>query len=330
MYRSVTILLLLLSFTNAGMADEIRPGYLELNTSDGLVYSVKWKVPMKGDLVLSLNPVLPDSCTERIPPSSMKSGSAMITRWSLTCATGIYKKQIRIDGLENTMTDVLVRIVHQDGVTQMVRLTPSETGFEVAAKTSNLDVIRVYTALGIEHILLGVDHLLFVFALLLIVRGWRRLVGTITAFTLAHSITLAAATMGYVHVAQAPVEAVIALSILFLATEVIHNRQGRPGLAKRFPWLVAFIFGLLHGFGFAGALAEIGLPQQSIPLALLFFNVGVELGQLLFVVAVVGVGWGLKKLLAQKVLNGGEVAASYLIGSLSAFWLIERTYSFWS
>ena len=330
MYRSVTILLLLLSFTNAGMADEIRPGYLELNTSDGLVYSVKWKVPMKGDLVLSLNPVLPDSCTERIPPSSMKSGGAMITRWSLTCATGIYKKQIRIDGLENTMTDVLVRIVHQDGVTQMVRLTPSETGFEVAAKTSNLDVIRVYTALGIEHILLGVDHLLFVFALLLIVRGWRRLVGTITAFTLAHSITLAAATMGYVHVAQAPVEAVIALSILFLATEVIHNRQGRPGLAKRFPWLVAFIFGLLHGFGFAGALAEIGLPQQSIPLALLFFNVGVELGQLLFVVAVVGVGWGLKKLLAQKVLNGGEVAASYLIGSLSAFWLIERTYSFWS
>jgi len=312
------------------MADEIRPGYLELNTSDGLVYSVKWKVPMKGDLVLSLNPVLPDSCTERIPPSSMKSGGAMITRWSLTCATGIYKKQIRIDGLENTMTDVLVRIVHQDGVTQMVRLTPSETGFEVAAKTSNLDVIRVYTALGIEHILLGVDHLLFVFALLLIVRGWRRLVGTITAFTLAHSITLAAATMGYVHVAQAPVEAVIALSILFLATEVIHNRQGRPGLAKRFPWLVAFIFGLLHGFGFAGALAEIGLPQQSIPLALLFFNVGVELGQLLFVVAVVGVGWGLKKLLAQKVLNGGEVAASYLIGSLSAFWLIERTYSFWS
>ena len=330
MFRSFAILLLLLSFIIPAMADEIRPGYLELNTSDGLVYSVKWKVPMKGDLVLRLNPVLPDSCTERIPPSSMKSGGAMITRWSLTCATGIYKKQIRIDGLENTMTDVLVRIVHQDGVTQMVRLTPSETGFEVAAKTSSLDVIKVYTALGIEHILLGVDHLLFVFALLLIVRGWRRLIGTITAFTLAHSITLAAATMGYVHVAQAPVEAVIALSILFLATEVIHNRQGRPGLAKRFPWLVAFIFGLLHGFGFAGALAEIGLPQQSIPLALLFFNVGVELGQLLFVAAVVGVGWGLKKLLAQKVLNGGEVAASYLIGSLSAFWLIERTYSFWS
>lgn len=328
-FRSFAILLLLLSFTFPVMADEIRPGYLELNTTDGLVYSVKWKVPMKGDLVLSLNPALPDSCVERIPPSSMKSGGAMITRWSLTCSAGIYNEQIRIVGLENTMTDVLVRVVHQDGVTQMVRLTPSETAFEVAAETTNLDVIRVYTALGIEHILLGVDHLLFVFALLLIVNGWRRLIGTITAFTLAHSITLAAATMGYVHVPQAPVEAVIALSILFLATEIIHNRQGRPGLAKRFPWLVAFIFGLLHGFGFAGALAEIGLPQQSIPLALLFFNVGVELGQLLFVAIVVAAGWVLKKLLAQKVLNGGEVAASYLIGSLSAFWLIERTYSFW-
>ncbi|MFC1777344.1 HupE/UreJ family protein [Pseudomonadota bacterium] len=329
MYRLITICLLLLSFTKSTTADEIRPGYLELRTSDGLVYSVKWKVPMKGDLVLSLNPVLPDSCIERTPPGSMKSAGAMITRWSLTCAGGIYQKQIRIDGLENTMTDVLVRVVHQDGATQMVRLTASETGFEVAAKTSSVDVIKVYTALGIEHILLGVDHLLFVFALLLIVNGWRRLIGTITAFTLAHSITLAAATMGYVHVPQAPVEAVIALSILFLATEIIHNRQGRPGLAKRYPWLVAFIFGLLHGFGFAGALAEIGLPQQSIPLALLFFNVGVELGQLLFVAAVVATGWVLKKLLAQKVLQGGEVAASYLIGTLSAFWLIERTYSFW-
>jgi hypothetical protein len=224
---------------------------------------------------------------------------------------------------------VLARMVHEDGITQMVRLTPTETDFVVAAQTTSMEVIRVYTALGIEHILGGVDHLLFVFALLLIVNGWRRLVGTITAFTLAHSITLAAATMGYVHVAQAPVEAVIALSILFLATEIVHNRQGRPGIAKRFPWLVAFIFGLLHGFGFAGALAEIGLPEQSIPLALLFFNVGVELGQLLFVATVVSAGWLLRKLLMKKMLTGGEVVASYLIGGTAAFWVIERTYSFW-
>ena len=330
MRKFFTTLFLLLAVSGASLADEIRPGYLELNTTDGSVYSIKWKVPMKGNMVLSLKPVLPDSCTERTPPGSIAAGGAMITRWSVSCPAGIEHERIRIDGLENTMTDVLVRVVRLDGMTQMVRLTPTDTGFEVAAETTRLEVIQVYTELGIEHILLGVDHLLFVFALLLIVNGWRRLVGTITAFTLAHSITLFAATLGYVHVAQSPVEAVIALSILFLATEIIHNRQGRPGLAKRFPWMVAFIFGLLHGFGFAGALAEIGLPQQSIPLALLFFNVGVELGQLLFVTAVISVGWVLKKLVAQSLLQGSEVAASYLIGSLSAFWLIERTYSFWA
>jgi hydrogenase/urease accessory protein HupE len=330
MSRFFTTLLLLISISGPAYADEIRPGYLELNTTDGSIYSVKWKVPMKGDMVLSLNPVLPDTCSERTPPSSMQSGGAMITRWSLLCSDGVFGKNIRIDGLENTMTDVLVRLVHQDGFTQMMRLTPGETSFEIAAEPSSLDVIMVYTGLGIEHILIGVDHLLFVFALLLIVTGLRRLIGTITAFTLAHSITLAAATLGYVHVPQAPVEAVIALSILFLATEIIHNRQGRLGLANRFPWLVAFIFGLLHGFGFAGALAEIGLPEQSIPLALLFFNVGVELGQLIFVAAVVGAGWALKRVVWQKALTGGEVVASYVIGGTSAFWVIERTYSFWS
>ncbi len=329
MWKFFTVILFLFAFSGAAIADEIRPGYLELTSTDDTVYSIKWKVPMKGDMVLSLKPVLPESCTERTPPSAMATGGAMITRWSVSCPGGIAHGHIRIDGLENTMTDVLVRIVHQDGMTQMVRVTPSETGFVVAAETTSLEVIKVYTALGIEHILLGVDHLLFVFALLLIVSGWRRLIGTITAFTLAHSITLFAATLGWVHVPQAPVEAVIALSILFLATEIIHNRQGRPGMAKRFPWLVAFIFGLLHGFGFAGALAEIGLPEQSIPLALLFFNVGVELGQLLFVAIVVSIGWLLRKLIAEKTLQGSEVAASYLIGSLSAYWVIERTYSFW-
>ncbi|MCP4046642.1 MAG: HupE/UreJ family protein [Gammaproteobacteria bacterium] len=330
MLKFFATLLLLMSVTGDVYADEIRPGYLELNTTDGNIYSVKWKVPMKGDMVLSLDPVLPDVCSERTPPGSMQSGGAMITRWSLLCPEGIFGKNIRIGGLENTMTDVLVRLVHQHGFTQMMRLTPGETSFEIAAEPSSLDVIQVYTALGIEHILIGVDHLLFVFALLLIVNGLRRLIGTITAFTLAHSITLAAATLGYIHVPQAPVEAVIALSILFLATEIVHNRQGRPGLANRFPWVVAFIFGLLHGFGFAGALAEIGLPEQSIPLALLFFNVGVELGQLMFVAAVVGAGWALKKVVWQRALSGGEVVASYVMGGTAAFWVIERTYSFWS
>ncbi len=323
-WKVLTIVVLLFVVTGSAAADEVRPGFLELKAANDGIYTVKWKVPMKGDMVLSLKPVLPDVCSDHTPPSRSTVGDAMITRWSVSCPTGIAGERIGILGLENTRTDVLVRTVRQDGTTQMTRLTPGETSFEVKAETSDFEVVKVYTALGIEHILLGIDHLLFVFALLLIVNGWRRLLGTITAFTLAHSITLAAATLGYVHVPQPPVEAVIALSILFLATEIVHGQRGRPGMAERFPWLVAFIFGLLHGFGFAGALTEIGLPGQSIPLALLFFNVGVECGQLIFVAVVVAAGWLLRQVIEKNSLSWGKVAASYAIGSIAAFWTIER------
>ncbi len=324
------IILLLIAFVGSAAGDEVRPGYLELKTSDGKVYAIKWKVPMKGDRVLSMKPVLPASCRERTPQSRSAVRGAMITHWSVLCENGLAEGRIAINGLENTSTDVLVRLAQQDGSTQMVRLTPGETSFQVAAETSTLEIVQIYTELGIEHILLGIDHLLFVFALLLIVKGLKRLAGTITAFTIAHSITLAAATLGYVHVPQAPVEAVIALSILFLATEVIHGIQGKVGLAERSPWLVAFLFGLLHGLGFAGALAEIGLPEHSIPLALLFFNVGVEFGQLIFVILVMALGWMLQRIAQQKALHIGKVAVSYTIGGLASFWLIERTWSFWN
>ena len=315
---------LLFTFVNSATADEVRPGFLELTAGDKDIYTVKWKVPMKGDMVLSLKPVLPGVCRDHTPPSRSSVGDAMITRWSVNCPSGIAGERISILGLESTNTDVLVRTVRQDGTTQTTRLTPSDTSFEVKAETSDFEVVKVYTALGVEHILLGIDHLLFVFALLLIVKGWRRLLATITAFTLAHSITLVAGTLGYVNVPQPPVEAIIALSILFLATEIVHGQRGRAGMAERFPWLVAFIFGLLHGFGFAGALTEIGLPGQSIPLALLFFNIGVEFGQLIFVAVVVGEGWLLQQVIEKSSLNWGKVAASYAIGSIAAFWTIER------
>src|SRR6185503_6389412 len=149
-----------------------------------------------------------------------------------------------------------------------------------------LEVVRTYTILGIEHILTGFDHLLYVFAMLVLVSGWRRIVVTMSAFTATHSLTLTAATLGWVQVPQPPVEACIALSIIFVAREIVQARRGRPGLTARWPWVVAFIFGLMHGFGFAGALAQVGLPTGAIPTALLFFNVGVELGQLIFVASV--------------------------------------------
>ena len=163
------------------------------------------------------------------------------------------------------MTDVLVRIENLDGTTQVTRVTPSSPSFVVAAAPSALEVCRTYLVLGVEHILFGVDHLLFVLALLILVKGWRKLVGTITAFTVAHSITLAAATLGFVHVPSKPVEATIALSIVFVACEIVHRRQGRSGLTEMWPWVIAFSFGLLHGLGFASALREVGLAAKRHP-----------------------------------------------------------------
>jgi hydrogenase/urease accessory protein HupE len=195
----------------------------------------------------------------------------------------------------------------------------------------SMQVARAYTRMGIEHILGGVDHLLFVLGLLLLVRGAWLLVKTITAFTIAHSITLAAATLGWVHVPQPPVEAVIALSILFLASELAKQYQGHIGLMERYPWIVAFVFGLLHGFGFADALRRIGLPQSDIPLALFAFNVGVELGQLGFIAAMLGLLVLAKRInLAALLEHYLRPAAPYAIGVLASFWLWERLAGFWT
>jgi hydrogenase/urease accessory protein HupE len=198
-------------------------------------------------------------------------------------------------------------------------------------------VAGTYLALGVEHILLGIDHLLFVLALLFLVGNWPRLIGTVTAFTLAHSLTLAAATLGWIRLPTAPVEAVIALSIVFVAVEILHARRGRAGLAARLPWVVAFVFGLLHGLGFASALRDIGLPEHAVPLALACFNVGVELGQLLFIGGVFGLLWLLRLLVVRPVAGATgpwqraerfSVPTAYVVGTVAMFWVFERTYSF--
>jgi len=243
----------------------------------------------------------------------------------VTCAGGLVGETVRIEGLSATLTDVLVRLERTDGTVQIALLTPDAPNFVVEATPSAWSVTETYLALGVEHILLGIDHLLFVLALLLLVGGWRRLVATITAFTVAHSITLAVASLGFVHVPQRPVEAVIALSIVFVAAEIVHHRQGRPSLARSRPWIVAFSFGLLHGLGFAGALSEIGLPEQSIPLALLFFNVGVEIGQLLFITAMLALGaLATRALGSLRPASAWQTMCAYGIGAVAAFWTLER------
>jgi len=304
-----------------------------LRQLDGPTYDLLWKVPARGDLRLGLYVRLPESCKPSESGTHFADG-AYIERARLRCDGGLVGKRIAIDGLEATRTDVLVRIERADGTTQTVRLTPEDTAFTVVAAQSGIAVAGAYFGLGVEHILLGIDHLLFVLALLFLVGSWPRLVATVTAFTAAHSLTLAAATLGWVHVPQKPVEAAIALSIVFVAADLLRPREA--SLTRRMPWVVAFAFGLLHGFGFAGALSATGVPAHAVPIALLFFNLGVEAGQLAFIAGVWVLFWGAHRLGARPNTSSWQVAravstpAAYAIGALAAFWSIERTVAFWS
>jgi hydrogenase/urease accessory protein HupE len=316
-------------------AHEVRPAYLEIKQTAVETFDVFWKVPGQGDMRLGLYLKLPQNCKPVSLPKQYGTGDAFIEQWTLRCQGALAGETILVEGLSTTMTDVLVRFEHLDGVIQATRLSPATPSLVVEAAPSPFQVSVTYLHLGIEHILLGVDHLLFVLALIVLVKGWRRLVGTISAFTVAHSITLAAATLGFVSVPTAPVEAVIALSIAFVACEIIHRRQGRSGLTERWPWMISFTFGLLHGFGFASALNQVGLPQNAIPIALLFFNVGVEIGQLLFIASVMSLIRGIaitsKKLgvgSKPSFANAWEFTTAYAIGSVAIFWLIERTLAF--
>jgi hydrogenase/urease accessory protein HupE len=324
--RKFIYLVLLTWLFSSGLlfAHESRPAYLEIKESQAHVYDITWRRPARGEFVLSMQPVFPDHCELQGSVANYFSQGAHVQRWTIQCGTaGLVGHSIYIEGLVQTITDVLVRIQFLDNTTQTQILKPNDTRMTVQGAPSVWQVITDYVALGVEHILGGIDHLLFVLCLLLIVNGKWLLVKTITAFTVAHSITLALATLGFVRVPQAPVEAVIALSILFLAVELVKQQQGKSYLAMRAPWIVAFIFGLLHGFGFAGALSEVGLPQADIPLALLMFNVGVEAGQLLFIAAV------LLTIQAWRLVINIEPswlprATAYVIGGLSSFWIISR------
>lgn len=313
----------------AGRAHELRPAFLELRQLDGEKYAVLFKVPARGpDKRLALYVRLPEDCEFLAPARTSFTGTAFVERSTIRRDGGLLDADIRIDGLSETRTDALVRIEHADGRTQIERLTPPSPAFRVQRAPGKAEIATTYIGLGVEHILLGIDHLLFVLGLLLIVRGRRLLIKTITAFTLAHSITLGAAVLGFVHVRQAPVEAVIALSILFLTTELSRRGKGDQGLTERYPWIVAFVFGCLHGFGFAGALTDVGLPATDIPLALLMFNAGVEVGQLMFVAGCLALVH-LAKLALGATANWAPKAVAYGIGSVSAYWLIERVVSFW-
>ena len=309
-------------------ADVFRPAYLELRETGNDSYDVMWKVPAQGEMKLAVTVGFPEGTIELSKPQGLFNEGAYVERWKIRREGGLVGQTLRIEGIAAGVTDVIVRIERQDGTSQVERLLPERPEFTVKPSTGVAEVAWSYLVLGVEHILGGIDHLLFVLALLLIVRGGKRIFLTITAFTVAHSITLVSATMGWMHVPGPPVEAIIALSIVFVAAEVVHGLRGKPGLTARAPWVVAFTFGLLHGFGFAGALAEVGLPQKAIPVALLMFNVGVEIGQLIFVAFALAVRAGLMRL-PLRWPRWTPYAAPYAIGILAMYWVIERIGSFW-
>lgn len=314
-------------WASSSAAHEVRPSYLELSEVRPGEFDVLFKTPMRGDLRLALTPAFSGSTESLTPIMGRATGDAAIQTWRIKTIDPLRGQKIGIAGLENTMTDALVRIVFLDGSTWVQRLTPQVPVATIPARQNGWSIAGLYLKLGIEHILFGVDHLLFVLAMLIIARETWQLIKTVTAFTVAHSITLALATLGYVHVPSAPVEAVIALSIVFVAREIVREQQGEAGITAKLPWVVAFTFGLLHGLGFAGALSEVGLPEGHIPLALLFFNIGVEIGQLLFVAAVLAL-----MALTQRIRiawpQWTRAMPAYVIGCVAVFWVFERVSGF--
>ena len=325
------LLSLALLLAAPAFADEFRPAYLQLTETRPGSYDVLWKAPaLDAATVIRVQPAFPLGVRSLGTPRRTYAAGMATARWRVDVPGGLGGKTIRFPGLAESRIDVLARVARADGTVQLERILAVDPAFTVKASPGPLEVVRTYTVLGIEHILTGFDHLCFVLALVIIVRGTRRLLLTVTAFTLAHSITLALATLGVIHVPGPPVEATIALSIVFVASEIVQQRRGREGLAAKKPWLVAFSFGLLHGLGFAGALAEVGLPANSIPLALLFFNVGVEIGQLLFIAGVLALIRLVQRIDGERArLAGLAIVPAYLIGGLASYWVLDRIAKFW-
>jgi hypothetical protein len=310
--QAAVALLFMLAGVRGAAAHEARPGYLELRETAPGRYQVLWKPPSQGEAPAQVVPVFSEGCS---------FGSGLAT---LRCKDGLGGKTLRVDSLEATLTDVLVRVHHADGRTETHLLRPAEPSVTFGPPTGAGERAAAYLRIGIEHILLGVDHLLFVLGLLLIVGNRWMLFKTITAFTVAHSLTLAIATLGFASAPLQPLNAAIALSILFLGPEIVRVWRGETSLTIRHPWVVAFAFGLLHGFGFASGLASMGLPKAEIPLALLLFNVGVEVGQLAFVFLVLAMAWSFRQL-EIRWTRWAAALPGYAVGTLGAFWTIQRT-----
>jgi hydrogenase/urease accessory protein HupE len=327
-YRLLAVLAAVLTLLvgRAGIAEahEIRPAYLQIDELTPGRYKLLWRTPVLSGMRLPVVLRLSDEVRSVTPPVTQELADSIVERYLVDAGpNGLPGKRIDFVGLQATITDVLVRVQLLDGTQSSALVRPSEPFVDIAVAQGRLSLATVYALHGVEHILLGIDHLLFVLGLVFLVGNRWMLVKTITAFTVAHSITLALATFGYANLPTPPLNAAIALSILFLGPEIMRARRGGTSLTIRRPWLVAFAFGLLHGFGFASGLAQTGLPQRDIPLALLSFNLGVEAGQLAFVALVLSLEQSFR-VLEIRWPRPVELLPAYAIGGLGAFWTIDR------
>jgi hydrogenase/urease accessory protein HupE len=308
---------------DSSSAHEVRPGLLELRETSPDTYSLLWKKPAGGETEIQIAPVIPDGCTMSTSDRQQPTPGAFVMRGLLRCEGGIQGKKLSINGLESTVIDVIVRIELLDGRKWTAIVHPSQPSVQIAATQTKVAVSGNFVVEGIRHILFGADHMLFVLGLLLIVKNRWMLLKTITAFTIAHSITLAIATLGYANAPMVLLNAGIALSILFLGPEIVRSWRGETSFTIQHPWVVAFAFGLLHGFGFASALTNAGLPRTELPLALLSFNVGVEIGQVSFVALVLLLERSFR-VLEIRWPRFAKPIPGYTVGSLGALWTIQR------
>jgi hydrogenase/urease accessory protein HupE len=322
------LLILLLSISGlvqSASSHESQPGTLELRQVSKNRYEVTWRAPIYYGGPHPARLVLPDQWKDAVEPTVRMLPDSQVFRRVVTVGDrGLEGSEIRFPGLERTITDVFVRLNRLDGTTMTAVASPAKPRAQLRGERVWYLAAGDYLGLGFHHILQGIDHLLFLLGLLLIVRGRLKLLKTITAFTLAHSITLGIATLGYARVPLPPLNAAIALSILFLGPEIVRSWRGETSLTIRYPWVVAFLFGLLHGFGFASGLSTTGMPKAELPPALLFFNVGVELGQLVFVFTALALVRSFK-VLKVRWPRWVEALPGYAVGSLGAYWTIQRT-----
>jgi len=325
----IVLLLAIFLVSHKSWGHEIRPAVLVIKEIKTATYQITLKVPALGDRVIKIIPVFPDNYKELGPLQPRKLPGSYIEHLTITSTDGseLFGQEIYMEGLSGLQIDMLVQLEFLDGTYISGIVQPKAPFFNIPQRGSKAQVAGSYFNMGILHILGGIDHLLFVLALMLIVPNLWTLFKTITAFTVAHSITLALASLGIIQMPTAPTEAVIALSIVFLCIEILNSKKGRKSITLQHPWIVALIFGLFHGLGFAGALSDIGLPPHEIPLALLMFNVGVEAGQVLFVGIILILTYGIGKL-QLKWPNWAWKLMPYGIGSLAAFWVVQRTISF--